>query len=198
MDIPEFTETQPHLQDHPLFSGSQPVSMISGQAPKWLSRLPLSQQEPIQKYGHEMLGQDLKRMGLRHEATEGSYGSPEKSYVVYGASKDQIHHLANKYGQDSYIHAVNGHKSAKMHYSDLAEDDSGNSLRGMHIPSTGSYNFHPTQKPDDFWTHLPGKGYMRLNLDFEHPPVSEHTVTKAELKQKLLVALKKALKESGK
>jgi hypothetical protein len=195
MDLPEYQETVPHLADHPLFNGSQSVGMISGESPKWISKLPLSQQEPIKNYGHQMLGKDLQHMGLRHEATEGSYGSPEKSYIVYGASKDQLHNLANKYGQDSYIHAANGHKSAKMHYSDLAQDEAGNSLRGFHVPSKGSYAFHPTEKPDDYYTKLPGKGYMRLNLDFEHPPVSDGPVTKSELKQKLLIALKKAMKQ---
>jgi hypothetical protein len=192
-NMPEFTETVPHLADHPLFSGSQPVSMISADAPKWLHKLPLSQQEPIKTYGHQMLGLDLKKMGLRHEATTGSYGAPEKSYIVYGASKDQMHGLANKYGQDSYIHAENGHKSAKMHYSSLAEDEAGNSLRGSYIPSKGSYAFHPTEKPEDYWTHLPGKGYMRLNLDFDHPPLKDN-MTKREIREKLLVALKKAIK----
>jgi hypothetical protein len=192
MDLPEFTETQPHLQDHPLFNGSKPVSMISGDAPKWLHKLPLSQQEPIKNYGHQMLGHDLQRMGLRHEATTGKYGTPEKSYVVYGASKDQMHSLANKYGQDSYIHVPNGHKSAKMHYSDLADDDAGQSLRGSYVPSKGSYNFHPTEQPEDYFTKLPGKGYMRLNLDFDRPPLKDN-MTKSEIKQMLLAVLKKAI-----
>jgi hypothetical protein len=191
-NMPEFTETQPHLQDHPLFSGSQSVGMISGESPRWLHKLPLSQQEPIKLYGHQMLGHDLQRMGLRHEATTGKYGTPERSYIVYGASKDQLHNLANKYAQDSYIHAANGHKTAKMHFSDLADDEAGNSLRGSYIPSKGSYNFHPMQEPSDLWTHLPGKGYLRLNLDFDHPPLKDN-VTKSEIREMLLVALKKAI-----
>jgi len=157
MDLPEYQETVPHLADHPLFNGSQSVGFVSADAPKYLHKLPLSQQEPIKNYGHQMLGRDLQHMGLRHEATEGSYGSPEKSYIVYNATKDQLHNLANKYGQDSYIYAANGHKSAKMHYSDLAEDEAGNSLRGFHVPSKGSYAFHPTEKPDDYYTNCLAK-----------------------------------------
>jgi hypothetical protein len=196
MDLPEFTETQPHLQDHPLFNGSKPVSMISGDAPKWLHKLPLTQQEQIKTYGHQMLGLDLKKMGLRHEETEGRYGTPERSYIVYGASKDQVHNLANKYGQDSYLHAENGHKSAKLHFSDLADDEAGNSLKGHYRPSTGSYNFHPNEKPSDYYSFLPGKGYLRLNFDWDKPPLSSEPpkeITKAEIKLRLLAALKKAM-----
>jgi hypothetical protein len=192
-NMPEFTETQPHLQDHPLFSGSQSVGMISGDAPKYLHKLPLSQQEQVKTYGHQMLGRDLQRMGLRHEATEGSYGSPEKSYVVYGATHNQLNHLAGKYGQDSMVYAPNGHKSAKLHYSDISEDEAGNSLRGHYRPSTGSYNFHPNQKPDDYYSFLPNKGYLRLNFDWDKPPLKDN-VTKSEIREMLLVALKKALK----
>lgn len=65
-NMPEFTETTPHLADHPLFSGSQSVGMISGESPRWLHKLPISQQEKIKTVGHQMLGHDLQRMGLRH------------------------------------------------------------------------------------------------------------------------------------
>jgi hypothetical protein len=196
-NFPEYTEAQPGLQDHPLFNGSQSVSMISGQAPKWINKLSLSQQDHVSRFGHHALGRDLKNMGLRHEETEGSYGTPEKSYIVYGASKGQMHNLANKYGQDSYLHIPSGHKSAKLHFSDLAEDEQGNSLKNHYVPSTGSYAFHPDQKPEDYYTKLPNKGYMRLNLDFEHPPVNAEPskeITKSELRTSLAIALKKALK----
>jgi hypothetical protein len=196
-NFPEYTQTHPALQNHPLFNGSQSVAMISGESPKWINKLPLSQQEHVSKYGHKALGQDLKKLGLRHEETEGSYGSPERSYIVYGAGRDQMNNLANKYGQDSFIHVAAGHKTAKMHFSDLAEDEQGHSLKNHYVPSKGTYAFHPTEKPDDYYTHLPGKGYMRLNLDFDKPPISSEPskdITKSELKEKLLVVLKKALR----
>jgi hypothetical protein len=197
-NFPEYTETHPALQNHPLFNGSQSVAMISGESPKWINKLPLSQQEHVSKYGHKALGQDLKKLGLRHEETEGSYGSPERSYIVYGAGRDQMNNLANKYGQDSFIHVAAGHKTAKMHFSDLAENEQGHSLKNHYVPSKGTYAFHPTEKPDDYYTHLPGKGYMRLNLDFDHPPISsepnkDKPMTKVELKEKLLIALRKGI-----
>jgi hypothetical protein len=180
MDLPEYTDPIPHVADHPIFSGAQPVSMISGDAPKWIQKLPLNQQEQVQKYGHQLLGQDLKRMGLRHEATRGRYGSPEKSYIVYGGTKNQMLSLANKFGQDSFLHMSNGHKTAKIHYSDLAQDEQGQSLKGMHRPTTGTYAFHSSNQPDDYYTHLPGKGYLRLNFDFDKPPQQDAAVVKSE------------------
>jgi hypothetical protein len=140
-----------------------------------------------------MLGQDLKNMGLRHEATEGKYGSPEKSYVVYGPTKDQMLQLANRYGQDSFVHMLNGHKTAKIHYSDLAEDEQGQSLKDTHRPTTGTYAFHSSNQPDDYYTHLPGKGYLRLNFDWDKPAQSDKPVTKAEVIDGLLKVLKKVM-----
>ena len=195
MNFPEYNETLPELQDHPIFSGSQSVGMISGDAPKWLKKLPPNKQEFIQKYGHSMLGRDLQNMGLRHEATEGRYGAPERSYIVYGPTKEQMIALGNKYGQDSVLHMQAGHKTAKMHYTDLAEDESGNSLKGHHVPSLGTYAYHATEQPEDYYTKIPSKGYLRLNLNFDNPPVKEGQITKAEVKAKLLMALKKAIEE---
>lgn len=179
MDMPEYTEPHQLLQDHPIFNGSQSVGMISGESPRWINKLPKEQQEIINSKGHELLSQDLTKLGLKHTPTEGRYGSPERSYIVYGPTQEQLVGLANKYGQDSVVHIPNGHKSAKIVYSDLAEDDKGQSLSGAHVPSTGNYNFHPTEKPEDYYTKLPGKGYVRLNFDFDNPPVRE--VKKSDL-----------------
>jgi hypothetical protein len=194
--FPEYKEALPELKDHPIFSGAQSVGFISGESPKWLHKLPLSQQDQVKQYGHQMLGSELRNMGLKHQETEGRYGSPEKSYIVYGASKDQLHHLANKLGQDSYIHIPSGHKTARMYYSDLAEDENGNSLKGSYIPSLGTYAYHPSQQPEDFYTKLPGKGYMRLNFNWDKPPINETAmkeVTKKEVIDLLLQALRKSI-----
>jgi hypothetical protein len=195
-NFPEFTEVHPELKDHPLFSGSQSVGMISGESPRWLHKLPLSQQDQVQRFGHQMLGNDLKNMGLRAESTEGSYGGPEKSYIVYGATHGQLNHLAGKYGQDSVLYAPSGHKSAKIQYSDISEDEQGKSLKGHYRPSLGTYNYHPTDPPEDFFSKIPNKGYVRLNFDWDKPAISSEPskeITKAELRQGLLVALKKAI-----
>ena len=191
-DLPEYTEIHPALADHPLFSGSSSVGMISGENPRWLNKLPYKQQENIQKWGHQMLSQDLKNMGLRHEETEGRYGSPEKSYIVYNPTKEQMIALGNKYGQDSILHVPNGHKSAKIHYTDLAQDEVGNLLKGYSRPSTGSYAFSNTEQPEDYYTKLPGKGYMRLNFDWDKPPTKDNgDITKKEVIEGLLGVLKK-------
>jgi len=196
MDLPEYTETQPELRDHPIFSGSQSVGMISGDNPKWLNKLPLSQQDYIQKYGHNALGADLKRMGLRAEPTEGRYETPERSYIVYGATKDQLVNLGNKYGQDSIVYIPAGHKTAKIHYTDLAQDDAGNSLKGHYRLTTGKYGYHASNQPDDYYTRIPNKGYLRLDFDWSKPPAHEGPITKSEIKEKLLVVLKKAVVEN--
>jgi hypothetical protein len=195
-NFPEYTEAQPGLQDHPLFSGAQSVGMISGESPRWLHKLPLSQQDQVQRFGHQMLGSDLKHMGLRAEEIEGKYGSPEKSYMVYGATHGQLNHLAGKYGQDSVLYAPSGHKTAKIHYSDISEDEQGNSLKGHYRPSLGTYNYHPVEQPEDFFSKIPNKGYVRLNFDWDKPAINSEPskeITKAELKYGLLKALKKAM-----
>lgn len=194
----EFKEALPHLQNHPIFSGAKSVGMISGENPRWMTKLPYHKQEAIQKYGHQMLGQDLKNMGLQHESTEGKYGTPERSYVVYGPSKQQMVDLATKYGQDSALHIPAGHKTAAIHYSDLAQDEQGNSLKGHYRPTTGSYQYSATEKPEDYYTAIPGgKGYLNLGFDWDKPPISSEPnkdITKAEIKDLLLAALRKAMK----
>src|ERR1035437_3459426 len=193
MEFPEHTEALPELQKHPIFSGSQSVGMISGENPKWLHKLPYQRQDSIKRFGHQMLHRDLEHMGLRHEATDGKYETPERSYIVYGASKQQMVDLGSKYGQDSVVHIASGHKSAKIHYTDLAQDDQGASLKGHYRPTTGSYAYHATEQPDDFFSRIPNHGYIRLNFDWSKPPISSEPakdIAKAELKTGLLKALK--------
>ena len=43
----EFKEALPHLQRHPIFSGAQSVGMISGENPRWASKLPYNKQDAI-------------------------------------------------------------------------------------------------------------------------------------------------------
>lgn len=191
-EIPQYSQVHPQLLDHPAFNGSTSVAMISADNPKWLHKLPIENQETIKTNGHNLLGKDLTNMGLHNEPTEGRYETPERSYLVYGASLSDMKALAKKYGQDSIVYMPRGHNTAHIHYSDLAEDPTGKPLKNVKVPYAGSYHFHPTVQPDDYYTRIPGKGYLRLNFDWDNPV---QDVTKAEIREGLLQALKKAISQ---
>ncbi len=187
------------LREHPLFNGSQSVGMISGENPRF----------PAQAAGHQALGEHLKQIGLKHEERDGRYGSPEKSYMVYGPTREQMYQLGQSFGQESVVYSQGGKHE----------------LLYTNGPQAG--RFHPgidheffQQEPEDYYTNMPELGgYMRLNFDFDtlhptnlnqdgavaalqtraahgQPPQAapaEQPVTKAEIKAALVSSLKKAL-----
>jgi hypothetical protein len=139
-------------REHPLFTGAQSVGMISGEAPKFPSQV---------QGGHEAMGEALKQLGLKHEERQGRYGAPEKSYMVYGANRDQMHQLGKQFGQESVVYSQGGKHE----------------LLYTNGPNAG--RFHPAldhewfdKEPEDYYTHMPEHGgYLRLNFDWDtlHP-----------------------------
>lgn len=133
--------------DHPLFNGKTTVGMISGEAPRF----------PAQAAGHEALGNQLKQMGLRADSRDGCYGGPEKSWMVYGPTREQMYTLGKQFGQESVVFSQAGKHE----------------LMYTNGPNTGRY--HPsldhdwfTQAPEDYYTHMPELGgYLRLNFDWD-------------------------------
>lgn len=188
------------VEAHPLFNGKTSVGMISGENPRF----------PAQASGHGALGEALMQMGIKHEEREGRYGAPEKSYMVYGPSREQMYQLGKMFGQESVVFSnggkhellyTNGPKAGKFH------------------PALNSEWFkHP---PEDYYTNMPELGgFLRLNFDWDQlhptnlhqdaavqalhdraaaqantqPPVqADRTVTKSEIARGLAGALKKAL-----
>ena len=132
---------------HPLLTGAHPMGMISGENPHW----------PAQASGHEEMGKHLAHMGLQAEPVEGRYGQPERSWLVYKPTREQMYQLGKTFGQDSvlYTHGgnhellyTNGPKAGKFH------------------PGTGHEFFQ--EAPEDYYTKVPSLGgYMRLAVNFD-------------------------------
>lgn len=132
---------------HPLISGAQPVAVMAGDAPRF----------PVQRPGgHEALLRDIKAMGLRHEETEGSYGAPEKSVIIYGPRKEQVAALGKMYGQESVLYS--DHTGKQLLYTNGPNE-------GKAHPGLPDYDFWHEQPPEDYFTKLPDTGYVRFGFD---------------------------------
>lgn len=174
------------LADHPIAAGGTTVGMMTADAPRY------PQQEST---GNQGLEQDLHGMGLQFEKTHGSYGGKENSFLVYGPTREQMYRLAHKHGQESFIYSQDGK----------------NELTYSNGPNAGKY--HPglplmrfsQEAPDDYYTHIPGRGYLTLHFDLDKlkdSPVKytmpaaqkvPEAMTKAEIAAILARNLRKAL-----
>ncbi len=179
---------------HPLFSGKTTVGMISAENPRFQSEI---------QGGHEALGDLLRSLGLKHQETQGRYGSPERSYLVYGPSREQMFDLGRRFGQEAVVFSQGGRH--EMLYSNGPK-------AGRFHPSTGHELFD--EAPSDYFTWMPDMGkYLRLAFDWDsvHPaplqepyasaalkmraqgePQEQPTVEKTEA-QKMLLSLRKYL-----
>jgi hypothetical protein len=111
--------------------------------------------------GHEALKRDLDTMGVQHEETQGHYGMPERSFLIYGLPREHLVALGQKYGQEAVIHNEDGRR--EFIYT------AGPNAGKMHPGLTG-YEHWPegSEPPEDYYTHVPGNGYVRLHFDFDH------------------------------
>lgn len=144
--MPVYHHVLPELRDHPLFSGQHTVGMVTGENPA----------APSAPGGNAALKQDLGAAGLQHEGVEGHYGAPEHSLLVYNPTREQMYALGKKYGQESVIFSHRGHH--ELLYTNGPHDK-------KYHPSHPQYSYHPTAAPPDYYTRLPGKGYVRLYFD---------------------------------
>jgi len=157
-DIPIYNKPLPHLASHPIFSGS--VAILTGENPKYPST-----------GDNNTLQQELKYHGYQFEPVKGQYGgTPENSFLVKNPDPKFIANLGKKYGQESILIGNNGKHN--LLYTNGPNE-------GKYHPGTGEYGFHPTQKPEDNWTHFPGVGYLRLGFDFDslHPLENNNMAT---------------------
>jgi hypothetical protein len=149
----------PHeVADHPLFKPGSSVGMMTAEAPRYPAE---------DKRGNFGLSKDLHQMGLKHEPTHGSYGGPESSFIIYGPTREQMYRLGKRYGQEAVIYSRNGRH--EMLYT--------------HGPNEGKANHSiptirfSTQQPEDYYTHLPGRGYVTLHFSDElHESPIVHTM----------------------
>lgn len=148
-DVPIYDKPLPELQEHPLFGGQYPVGLMAGGAPLTAPQVP---------GGDQALRGLLTQQGLKFEETDGRYGQPERSFIVHGPSREQMFHLGKALGQESVIWAPKGHATAELMYTNGPN-------AGKSHPAHPQYGFHPTEPPPDYYTKLPGKGYVRLHFD---------------------------------
>lgn len=186
------------LRQHPLFSGSNTVGLMSGEQPKY----------PVQTPGgHEGLASELRRQGLHFEETDGHYQDPERSYIIYGPTEEQMKDLGKRYGQEAIVYSEGGRH--KMVYTNGEHEGTYNSDDGKH-------EYSQSQPAESFWTRMPNnQGFIRLGFDFNtyHPnhagppksempqpeaspmALSERTYGAEEIRNIILAALKKSLND---
>jgi hypothetical protein len=186
-----FKNPPPGISDHPLFRGGTTVGLMTADAPRFQAE---------EASGNEGLETHLRKLGLRFEPTHGSYGGPERSYFIYGPSREQMYGLGKKFGQEAVIYSQDGRHE----------------LMYTHGPNAGKYHAslplvrYSQHQPDDYYTHVPSHGgYLTLHFDSDHlhdspvkhslplaqqTPVDDHPlVNKAEVRRQLAVALRKSM-----
>lgn len=152
---------------HPIFSGST-FGLMSGEKPLF---------KPQVEGGHEALGNHLRQMGLHFEETAGKYQEPERSYIIHGATREQMQHLGKLFGQESVVHSQNGQH--QLIYTN------GNHEGKHHSADMQNPVEHFEQPPEDFYTAVPGHGYMRINFDWNQkhggPEIQKSELTKGDV-----------------
>jgi hypothetical protein len=149
--------------DHPLLRGGT-VGLMSAEAPKFTSHVPEGMKQKGQE--HEHLRRNLRTMSLNHVSTDGKYEVPEKSVII---SKPDVQHmirLGEFYGQESVIHSSGG--VHKLIYTN-------GPLKGGYrttVPGEPPYVLR-AEKPGDYYTHIPGHGYLTINFDFSDGAVKD-------------------------
>lgn len=145
---PDLYKTPPkEIADHPLFRGHQTVGMITAEAPKFESK---------GLNGNQGLSDEMRQMGLKHEPTHGSYGAGhENSFIVYGPTREQMYRLGHRYGQEAVIFSQDGKHEMMYTHGPNA---------GKAHPSLPLVRFSQ-KEPEDYYTHLPGRGFVTLHFD---------------------------------
>jgi hypothetical protein len=194
-DVPIYDRPIPEVADHPLFSGEYPIGLMAGGNPATTPAVP---------GGDDALRQLLRQQGLKFEETDGSYGAPEHSFIVHGPTREQMYHLGKVLGQESIVYSNRG--KHELLYTNGPNDTQAH-------PGHSHYGFHPTQPPADYYTKIPGKGYLRLYFNQDQlnrvplrhsseivpppaPPQNDNA-SGDDVKQGLAKALRKALQISG-
>lgn len=160
------TQSADAIKNHPLFTGATTVGLMSGEKPMFPSSIPGE---------HGALKLALQSMGLRYQETEGRYGAPEKSVIVYGPTRDQLFDLGQKFGQESVIYSERG--KHELLYTNGPKIGKAN-------PSLPKYDYFPKNAPEDYYTRVPETGgYLRLYFDdsnLQDTPVRHRAMQQAQ------------------
>lgn len=139
------------LRDHPLFNGKTTVGIISAENPHFPTQLdPNDPTDP-----HELMRRQLEQLGLKHEERNGFYNAPERSWMVYGPTREQMYQLGKAFGQESVVYSQGG--KHELMYTN-------GSNAGRFNPGVGHEWFD--EAPSNYYTHMPEHGgYLRLSFD---------------------------------
>lgn len=142
----------PQIREHPLLTGSKTIGIVSGENPRF----------PASINGHDAMKAELDRLGLHYEETNGKYDTPERSFIVHGPTREQVYDLGKRAGQEAVVFS-SGHPNHELLYTNGPNDKT-------HHPAKRSYEFWPNEPPDNYWTRIPGQGFLRLHFDDDRVP----------------------------
>lgn len=129
----------------------------------------------IDRGGKEAFFNTLKQAQIAHQETDGKYELPERTALIDHPTREQMFELGHHFGQESVIYGENGQH--EMIYTN--GPNAGRWVRG--IPER--YKLFPLDNPPkDYYTLIPGKGYARLDFDwnnFQEPKLTGAAAEKA-------------------
>lgn len=142
--------------NHPVLNGGT-FGALSGEKPLYKAHVTPT---------HEHLVRLLRRIGLRFEETHGKYTEPERSVLIYHPRLDQMKMLGKMFGQEAVVFSQGG--KHELHYTNGPHEG-----KVRHVtPGAPPHEwFH--EPPSDAYTHIPQKGYFRINFDFKGDPVGK-------------------------
>jgi len=135
---------------------------------------------------HSSLQSDLDTGGYHYTPVKGHYGGEESSFIVHTPNSTAMNELGKKYNQDSVIHSAQG----------------ANKLQFVTGPHAGKHHagkgYQELPDASDYYSVVnTSDGEAKkfsLNLDFDN--LHDETVSKKEIAEMLIVALKKAMNKS--
>lgn len=134
-------------QKHKAFAHQHPVGMMSAENPYI---------QGGNKGGHNELVGVLSQAGMPHMHTHGKYNIEEPSVLVDKPTREQMFELGHHFGQESVIYGENGkHEMIFTH-----GPNAGKWVES--IPEKAQVFKEP---PQDYYTHIPDLGYLRLAFD---------------------------------
>jgi hypothetical protein len=112
------------------------------------------------------MGRALLQEGLTEiEPTRGKYGKPEQSWIVHGASIEQLARIGERFGQESVAVRMNG-KNFLVFTNGPAKNHCTPPIEGIEKFDT---------EPQDYYTVMPPSagvnGFFKYNIDFENPAI---------------------------
>lgn len=135
---------------HPIFNGGT-FGIISAESPE----------HPVHvQGGNPAMASAMEQMGLSFEPTTGKYTNPENSFVVHGATAEQLHGLAKQFGQTAFIHSEGGRH--RFHYANGPNEGK------WHEADEQNPVEHFEQPPADMYTTVPGgHGHFRIAFKWD-------------------------------